>query len=77
VGGAASQLQRYNTIHTDPHELWPAVTINAIARGSFGEPASLERNEIVELSGTEPEFLTQFISELEQLWGESDMVCFF
>jgi hypothetical protein len=77
VGGAASQLQRYNTIHTDAHKLWPVVTIKAIARGSFGGRASLGRNEIVELSGTEPEFLTQFITELERPWVVSDTVCFF
>lgn len=73
--GGAYQLQRYDTIYADayPYKLWPAVTINAIAR----EPASLGSNEIVDLSGTEPDFLTQFISELERPRVESDTVCFF
>ena len=77
VGGAASQLQRYGTIHAGTYELWPALTISTIIRGNWCGLGSLERNKISELSGTKPDFLTQFITKLEKRWVVSDMVCFF
>ncbi|KAI0249462.1 hypothetical protein BJV78DRAFT_696849 [Lactifluus subvellereus] len=53
--------------------LWPVVTIEATAEGDFGGPAALERNQIFELHGTEPNFLKEFRTKLRQRrWIESD-----
>ena len=73
---AASRLQRYESINAPTHDLWPAVTMHAIARGNFGGWASLEKNMIVDHTGSKPDFLEQFISKLRQRWNKSDTVCF-
>jgi hypothetical protein len=62
----------------ETRDLWPAVTLNATAQGDFGGLAALERNRIFELRGTEPDFLMEFRTKLQQRrWIESDTVCFF
>ncbi|KAI0245112.1 hypothetical protein BJV78DRAFT_1289046 [Lactifluus subvellereus] len=54
-------------------DLWPVVTIEATAEGDFGGPDALERNQIFELHGTEPDFLVEFRTKLRQRrWIESD-----
>jgi hypothetical protein len=59
-------------------DLWPVVTIEATTAGDFGGPDALERNQIFELHGTEPDFLVEFRTKLRQRrWIESDTVCFF
>ena len=59
-------------------DLWPAVTINAPTRGNFGGQANIEPNAIFELSGTEPDFLTEFRTKLGQRrWIDSNTVYFF
>ena len=59
-------------------ELWPAVTINTSARGIFDGLIDVERNDIVELSGTELKFLVEFRTKLrKQRWIDSDTVCLF
>jgi hypothetical protein len=62
----------------ETRELWPAVTINAIAQGSLGGLAALERNAMLELSGHKPDFLEDFRTKLlQRRWIGSDSVCFF
>ena len=62
----------------ETRDLWPAVTINATAQGSFGGVAAVERNRIFELPvDIELDFLKEFRIKLgQQRWVESNTVCF-
>jgi hypothetical protein len=73
---AASQLLP-GTPPAVTSDLWPAITINAPARGDFGGLAALERNMMLELHGTKPDELMEFRTKLQQPhWIESNTVCF-
>jgi hypothetical protein len=73
-----STLDRPSSLPQETRELWPAVTISAPARGDLGGQVNVERNVIVKLSDTEPDFLMEFRTKLRQRrWIDSDTVCFF
>jgi hypothetical protein len=62
----------------EARELWPAIEINAPARGKFGRQDNVEHNNIFELFGPEPEFLIKFRTELKKpRWIDPVTVCFF
>ena len=66
------------TLHGETRDLWPAVTINSPTRGNFGGQDYVAQNNIFELCGTEPGFLTEFKDKLRKpRWIDSNTVCFF
>jgi hypothetical protein len=46
--------------------LWPAVTLKTISQGRFERQDTVEKNNIVELHGSEPDFLINFRTKLAQ-----------
>jgi hypothetical protein len=67
------------TLATDQNTFAPAVTLCRASRGCFERPNTVEQNNIHKLDGTEPDFLTEFRTKLEQpRWIKSGTeVCFF
>ncbi|KAN0106917.1 hypothetical protein V8E52_010661 [Russula decolorans] len=66
-------FDRPSSLPQETRELWPAVTISAPARGDLGGQVNVERNVIVKLSDTEPDFLMEFRTKLRQRrWIDSD-----
>lgn len=61
------------------NDLAPMVTLSTISRRVFERSGTVEKNNIHELDGTAPDFLTEFRNKLEQRrWIEPGTeVCFF
>jgi hypothetical protein len=65
------------TPSAETRDLWPAITMNATARGDFGWLSAVEHNGISELLVIEPVFHMEFRTKLGQRRWIEPTVCFF